>query len=92
MHDTNHSGPTGTVVTELTVGGMQCEHCKRAVFTSLSGLPGITEADVQLGHVRIVHDGRVTDAMLRDAIAVAGYTITDSASHPGRRALPLANE
>jgi copper chaperone CopZ len=66
---------------------MQTEHCKRAVFTSLSGIAGIIQADVQLGTVTVDHDGTVTIDMLRDAIAVAGYTVTHGADD--RRTLPL---
>jgi copper chaperone CopZ len=76
----------------VTVDGMQCDHCKRAVFTSLSGIAGITSADVELGRVTIEHDGSVTEAAVRDAIAVAGYTVTGVTNAPtnARRSLPIA--
>jgi copper chaperone CopZ len=77
----------------VTVEGMQCDHCKRAVFTSLSGIPGIASADVELGRVTIEHDGTVTEAAVRDAIGVAGYTVTGATTAPiasARRTLPLA--
>jgi copper chaperone CopZ len=76
------------MITLVTVGGMRTEHCKRAVFTSLAALDGITQADVQLGTVHVEHDGTVTIDQLRDAIAVAGYTVTQAAEQ--RRVLPIA--
>lgn len=77
------------VTTTVTVAGMQCEHCKRAVFTSLTGLAGITSAQVELGTVIVEHDGSITPHALRDAIAVAGYTVTDCVEAETRRTLPL---
>jgi copper chaperone CopZ len=75
------------MITTVTVSGMITEHCKRAVFTSLSGVAGIIRADVQLGTVTVEHDGRVTIDQLREAIAVAGYTVTHGVED--RRTLPL---
>lgn len=79
---------TARVITLVTVEGMRTEHCKRAVFTSLAALDGITRADVQLGVVHVEHDGTVTVDQLRDAIAVAGYTVTQATEQ--RRVLPIA--
>lgn len=76
------------MITRVRVDGMSCQHCIRAVFTALGGVDGITRADVSLGAVDVEHDGRVTIAQLRDAIAVAGYTVVDGETN--RRALPLA--
>jgi len=76
------------MITRVRVDGMSCQHCIRAVFTALAGVDGITRADVSLGAVEVEHDGRVTVAQLRDAIAVAGYTVVDGETN--RRALPLA--
>jgi copper chaperone CopZ len=67
---------------------MTCAHCIRAVFTSLAGVPGIERADVTIGRAVIEHDGTVTAAQIRDAIAVAGYTAGDVSDN--RRTLPLA--
>ena len=76
------------MITRVRVDGMSCQHCIRAVFTALAGVDGITRADVSLGSVGIEHDGRVTIAQLREAIAVAGYAVVDGETN--RRALPLA--
>ena len=74
--------------TTVSVSGMTCAHCVRAVFTSLAGVPGIKQADVTIGRAVIEHDGTVTPEQIRDAIAVAGYTVADT--RDDRRTLPLA--
>jgi copper chaperone CopZ len=58
------------------------------VFTSLAGVPGIERADVTIGQAVIEHDGTVTPDQIRDAIAVAGYTVEETKT--SRRNLPLA--
>ena len=73
--------------TTVTVAGMRSEHCKRAVFTALTPLPGIHTVEVELGSVVIEHDGAVTIEALRDAIDVAGYTVTGGSDD--RRVLPV---
>jgi copper chaperone len=75
------------MITRARVDGMSCQHCVRAVFMALTALEGITRADVSIGAIEIEHDGRVTVDQLRDAIAVAGYTVRDGETN--RRALPL---
>jgi copper chaperone len=75
------------MITRARVEGMTCQHCVRAVFTALTAVEGITHADVSIGAVEVEHDGRVTVAQLRDAIAVAGYAVIDGETN--RRALPL---
>jgi copper chaperone CopZ len=74
--------------TTVSISGMTCAHCVRAVFTSLAGVKGIDRADVSIGRAVIEHDGTVTAEQIRDAIAVAGYEVTDSTVD--RRSLPLA--
>jgi len=74
--------------TTVSISGMTCGHCVRAVFTSLAGVKGIDRADVSIGHAVIEHDGTVTAEQIRDAIAVAGYEVTDSTDD--KRSLPLA--
>jgi len=76
------------VKTTVSITGMSCAHCVRAVFTSLAGVPGIDRADVSIGRAVIEHNGTVTNEQIRDAIAVAGYEVTDF--NIDRRSLPLA--
>jgi copper chaperone CopZ len=74
--------------TLVSIDGMSCAHCVRAVFTSLAGVEGIERADVSIGQAIIEHDGTVTPQAIRDAIAVAGYEVSDT--RDDRRSLPIA--
>jgi copper chaperone CopZ len=76
------------MTTTVSISGMTCAHCVRAVFTSLAGVPGIARADVTIGQAVIDHDGTVTAEQIREAIAVAGYTVGETKND--RRTLPLA--
>ena len=75
------------MVTRVRIEGMSCQHCVRAVFTSLAAVEGIARADVSIGAAEVEHDGRVTVESLREAIEVAGYSVVDGQTN--RRRLPL---
>ncbi len=75
------------MTTTANIQGMTCVHCVRAVFTALSGVKGITRADVTLGRAIIEHDATLTPEGIREAVSIAGYEVTDFAQ--GRRSLPL---
>ena len=75
------------MITRISISGMSCQHCVRAVFTALTPVEGIRSADVTIGHAAIEHDGRVTMDTLRDAVAVAGYAVEEGTEE--RRRLPL---
>jgi copper chaperone CopZ len=75
------------MVTTVTIHGMSCQHCVRAVFTSLGGVSGIARADVSIGRAVIEHDGSVTPEAIREAISIAGYDAADF--RDDRRALPV---
>ena len=75
------------MITRLRIEGMSCQHCVRAVFTSLTPVPGITSADVSIGAAVVEHDGRATIEVLRDAIAESGYQVT--VADEERRRLPI---
>ena len=74
--------------TTASISGMTCVHCVRAVFTALAGVEGIQRADVKIGRAVIEHDGTVTPQEIREAIAVAGYTV--GTIKIDKRTLPLA--
>ncbi|MFN2636779.1 MAG: heavy-metal-associated domain-containing protein [Gemmatimonadaceae bacterium] len=76
------------MVTTVSIAGMTCAHCIRAVFTSLAGVPGVERADVSLGQAVIEHDRTVTIDAIRDAIAIAGYQVTGT--RDDKRSLPIA--
>jgi copper chaperone CopZ len=75
-------------MTRARVDGMTCQHCVRAVFTALGGVDGIRRAEVTIGAIEVEHDGTVTIEQIRDAVAVAGYTV--GAAETDRRRLPIA--
>lgn len=74
------------MVTTLKISRMSCAHCTRAVFTALSGVPGIARADVKVGTAEIEHDGTVTLDSLKQAVETAGYVV--AGADENRRALP----
>ena len=65
--------------TVIMVKGMTCGHCVSAVQKEISGLPGVTGVDVDLGTgaVRITADPPPSQAALRAAVDTAGYEIAD---------------
>ena len=75
------------MTTTLTIAGMSCVHCVRAVFTALGGVDGVSRADVSIGRAVVEHDGTVTHAALTEGVAVAGYEVTGVEDN--RRALPV---
>ena len=64
------------MVSILTISGMVAVHAKRAVFTALSGVPGVTSAEVELGRAFGEHDERATAEALREAVLLAGCEVT----------------
>lgn len=74
------------MVTTLKISGMTCAHCTRAVFTALSGVPGIARADVKVGTAEVEHDGTVTLDALKQAVETAGYSVITADEN--RRVLP----
>ena len=75
------------MITRLRIGGMNCQRCIQAVFTSLTPVPGIASADVSIGSAVIEHDGRATIEALREAIDASGYVLT--LAEDERRRLPI---
>ena len=62
----------------LRVPDMNCGHCKAAVESELSKIPGVesSNADVEKGTVEVSYDeGTVRTEDLEGAIEEAGYTV-----------------
>ena len=62
--------------TTLKVKGMSCGHCVRAVTDALTGVDGVTHAnvDLQAGLAVVEYDDARTDpSELTDAVADEGY-------------------
>ena len=61
----------------LTVAGMTCDHCVRAVTAEVSRIPGVERVDVDLvsGAVTVVSAEPVGLDVLAAAIEEAGYEV-----------------
>lgn len=65
----------------LTIQGMSCGHCVKAVTMALQDMPGVTVKDVRVGQAVIEADEQqVTADQLTAAIDEAGFTMTAVAS------------
>lgn len=60
----------------LTLGGMSCAHCARAVRDTLGTLPGVTPQSVTLGAATVDYDPAATSLeQISEAIREAGYPV-----------------
>jgi len=60
---------------KLTIEGMTCEHCVRAVKNRLARTPGVEVGDVTVGAATIrVDPARVSLDEIEEVIADEGYT------------------
>ncbi|WP_410629718.1 heavy-metal-associated domain-containing protein [Amycolatopsis sp. cmx-4-83] len=59
-----------------TVSGMSCGHCAQSVTEELTGLPGVTEVDVDVSSGRVIvrAEAALAEADVRGAVEEAGYT------------------
>lgn len=62
----------------ITVIGMTCEHCVRAVREALTKLGGVTDVDVDLasGQVTLHTSAPVEPHAVRGAVEAAGYEVS----------------
>jgi copper chaperone CopZ len=59
----------------LTIEGMSCEHCVRAVKNRLTNTPGVAVDEVGIGSARLRFDPAKTSIdEIEEAIADEGYT------------------
>jgi copper chaperone CopZ len=59
----------------LTIEGMTCEHCVRAVRGRLDKTDGVKVDEVQIGSAKLHYDPTKTNIdAIEDAIADEGYT------------------
>jgi copper chaperone len=62
---------------ELTIQGMTCGHCVRAVKKELGKLSGVRSAEVTIGRARVEYDdSAATQDDLTRAVDEAGYKVT----------------
>ena len=66
-----------SVITEVTVVGMTCQHCVTAVTEEVSAVSGVSAVDVDLssGRVLITSESALVDADIAAAVAEAGYEL-----------------
>jgi copper chaperone len=57
---------------ELKIDGMSCQHCVKSVREALLAVPGVTRADVEIGHAKV--EGEVDKAKLVAALSAIDYS------------------
>lgn len=62
-----------------TISGMSCGGCVNSLTRVLKTVPGIEPIKIEVGkaHLR-VDDARVTSQTVKDAVARAGFAVTDT--------------
>jgi len=63
--------------TEISIEGMNCQHCANNVTEKLSQVAGVTTTTVNLEQKNAIVESsnKLDDAVLRSAIIGAGYTV-----------------
>ena len=63
----------------ITVTGMTCEHCEKAVRPEITAIPGVSQVDVDLpsGEVKVMAEPAPDIADLRAAVEEAGYQLAE---------------
>ena len=69
--------PTFIGTTTFQVEGMTCDHCRNAVTTEVSAVPGVhaVAVDVEAGTVTVSADQPVEKSDVAAAVDEAGYTL-----------------
>lgn len=64
---------------DLSLQGMSCGHCVKAVQSALATLPGITKAEVAVGSASLSFDEAVvTREAIANAIREEGFQVSGS--------------
>ena len=74
---TTNATATFVGTTTFQVEGMTCDHCRNAVTTEVSAVPGVqaVTVDVEAGTVTISADQPVNQSDIAAAVDEAGYTL-----------------
>ncbi len=72
------TGGTTMATKTISIEGMMCKHCEKAVRNALMDIPGVVtaEASHEAGTATVELDGDVTDEMLTKTITDLDYTVT----------------
>ena len=72
------SGGTTMATKTISIEGMMCKHCEKAVRNALMDIPGVVtaEASHEEGTARVELDGDVSDEMLTKTITDLEYKVT----------------
>ncbi len=63
----------------LTIEGMTCDHCVRAVKNRLAATDGVKVDEVKVGSAKLAYDPAKTNVdAIEEAIADEGYTAFES--------------
>jgi copper ion binding protein len=74
---TTNTTPTLAGTETFRVQGMTCDHCRNAVTTEVSAVPGVqaVTVDVEAGTVTVSADQPVDRSDIAAAVDEAGYTL-----------------
>ena len=74
---TTDTTPTFVGTVTFRVEGMTCDHCRNAVTTEVSAVPGVqaVTVDVKAGTVTVSADQPVDQSDIAAAVDEAGYTL-----------------
>ena len=74
---TTNTTPTFVGTETFRVEGMTCDHCRNAVTTEVSAVPGVqaVTVDVKAGTVTVSADQPVNQSDIAAAVDEAGYTL-----------------
>ena len=74
---TTNTTPTFVGTETFRVEGMTCEHCRNAVTTEVSAVPGVqaVTVDIEAGTVTVSADQPVDQSDIAAAVDEAGYTM-----------------
>lgn len=72
----SRSGARPMETLDLTIGGMSCQHCVRAVRQALEAVPGVTVTRVDVGSATVSFDAaQASPAVVAAAVTDAGYEV-----------------
>ena len=63
----------------FTITGMSCGGCVNSLTRVLKTVPGIEALKIEVGKAELRLDERVTSQTVRDAVARAGFEVTQEA-------------